>query len=200
MISLGSADSYSVLAATTITSTGLTQISGSLGVFPGMAIVGFPPATLQGQAHHNDEQAQQAQNDALLAYTAITQQTPEHDLTGQELGGKVLTPGVYAFSSSAECTGVLVLDAKNKPGALFVFQIGSTLTTAKGAAVVLINGAQERNVFWQVASSATLGAGTTFCGSLLAYMSITATTDALVRGGLYALRGAVTLDTNRVHR
>jgi type VI secretion system secreted protein VgrG len=109
-----------------------------------------------------------------------------------------LTPGVYCFSSSAQLTGTLTLNALGDPNAVFVFQIGSTLTTASGSSVVVINGGSKCNVFWQVGSSATLGTSTKLAGSILALTSITLNTSASVSGQTLARNGAVTLDTNIV--
>lgn len=119
-------------------------------------------------------------------------------MTGTDLGGLTLTPGVYCFTSSAQLTGTLTLDALGDPDASFVFQIGSTLTTATSAVVDVINGGTGCNVFWQVGSSATLGTGTTFVGNILALTSITAVNGTDVGGRLLALNGAVTLESNDV--
>ena len=123
-------------------------------------------------------------------------------MTGQDLGGLTLTPGVYCFSSSAQLTGTLTLDAQGNPNAVFIFKIGSTLTTASNSSVVVINTGGNSsiacNVFWQVGSSATLGTGTSFAGNILALTSITLNTGANVSGRVLARNGAVTLDTNNV--
>lgn len=121
-------------------------------------------------------------------------------LTGQDLGGLTLVAGVYCFSSSAQLTGTVTLDAQGDPDAVFIFQIGSTLTTASGSNVNLVNGAQACNVVWQVGSSATLGTATTFRGNILALQSITLNTDATVEGRALARNGAVTMDSNTVTR
>ena len=118
------------------------------------------------------------------------------NLTDQNLGGRTLTPGVYCFDTSAQLTGILTLDAQGDPSAVFVFQIGSTLTTASGSGVNFTNGAQPCNVFWQIGSSATLGTNTAFAGNLIALTSITANTGATVQGRLLARNGATTLDNN----
>src|SRR4051812_33859112 len=120
------------------------------------------------------------------------------DLTGQDLGGLTLTPGVYHFSSSAQLTGRLTFDGQGQADPLFVFQIGSTLTTASGSSIVTINGADACDAYFQIGSSATLGTGTRFTGTLIAYMSDTLTTGATVDGRVIALNGAVTLDTNHI--
>jgi len=194
---LGTAGSFAVLAATTVTNTGPTVVNGNLGVSPGNAVTGFPPGTVVGGTiHAGDAVAAQAQADALVAYNALAGQACNVNLTGQDLGGLTLTAGVYCFNSSAELTGPLILDAQGDPNAVFIFQIGSTLTTASSASVELINSADECNVFYQVGSSATLGTTTSFQGNILALTSITLNTGATEQGGLYALNGAVTLDSN----
>lgn len=196
---LGGAQGFGVLAASTITNTGASVITGDLGLSPGTSVTGFPPGTVTGTQHITDPQAAAAQSDATVAYVALAALTPSTDLTGQDLGGLTLPPGNYHFDTSAQLTGTLTLDAANDPGATWVFQIGSTLTTASASVVALVNGALAGNVFWQVGSSATLGTTTTFKGTIIAQASITADTGASVTDGrLIALTGAVTLDTNAI--
>ncbi len=137
-----------------------------------------------------------AQTDANSAYNDLDGQPCNVDLTGTDLGGMTLTPGVYCFDTSAQLTGALVLDALGNPNAVWVFQTGSTLTTASSSSVDVINGGQAVNVFWQIGSSATLGTGTQFKGNILADASITLNTSASLIGRALALNGAVTLDTN----
>ncbi|HUG44738.1 MAG TPA: ice-binding family protein, partial [Acidobacteriota bacterium] len=198
--SMGTAEDFAVLGGSTVTNTGDTVLTGNLGVSPGTAITGFPPGTLTGTTHLNDAVAQQAQSDLTTAFNALAGLACNTDLTGQDLGGLTLTPGVYCFSSSAGLTGTLTLDAQGDPNAEFVFQIGSTLTTASNSQVSVINGGvgQECNVFWQVGSSATLGTSTSFVGNILALTDITLNTGASVSGRALARNGAVTLDTNNV--
>ena len=105
---------------------------------------------------------------------------------------------MYCFSTSAQLTGSLTLNAQGNAGAVFIFKTGSTLTTASSSSVVMINGGSQCNVFWQVGSSATLGTATAFAGNILALSSITATTGANVIGRALARNGAVTLDTNNI--
>jgi hypothetical protein len=200
-ISLGTAQSFGVLGGSTVTNTGASTVNGNVGVSPGTAVTGFPPGVVVGGAiHSNDAVAVQAQNDLTTAFNNIAATPCTVDLTGQNLGGLTLTPGVYCFSSSAQLTGALVLDALGNPDALFLFQIGSTLTTASGSSVTVINGGSAcDNVFWQVGSSATLGTGTSFAGDILALTSITLTTGANTSGRALARNGAVTLDTNNVN-
>jgi hypothetical protein len=201
-ISLGTAQNFGVLSGSTTTNTGATTVNGNVGVSPGSAVTGFPPGIVVGGAiHSNDAVAMQAQNDLTTAYNNIAATPCTVDLTGQDLGGLTLTPGVYCFSSSAQLTGALTLNALGNPNALFLFKIGSTLTTASGSSVTVINngGSSCGKAFWQVGSSATIGTGTSFAGDILALSSITVTTGANTSGRLLARNGAVTLDTNNVN-
>lgn len=198
--SLGAAESFAVLGASTVTNTGPSVITGDLGLSPGTSITGFPPGTVVGgTTHATDEVAAQAQSDTTAAYIDLAGQvcTTTFDVP-TDIGGLTLVPGVYCFASSAQLTGVLTLNAEGNADAVWIFKMGSTLTTASSSSVVLINGAQNCNVFWQVGSSATLGTSTRFVGHILALTSITLTTDARVSGSVLARNGAVTLDSNTV--
>jgi type VI secretion system secreted protein VgrG len=197
--SLGSAQSYAVLAGSTVTNTGPSVIGGDLGLSPGTSVTGFPPGVVSGGAiHAADGAALSAQNSLTTAYNSLAGQSCTQDLTGQDLGGKALTPGVYCFSSSGALTGSLTLNAQGNAAAVFLFKFGSTLTTASGSSVVISNGGSQCNVFWQVGSSATLGTSTAFAGNILALTSITANTSANVVGRVLARNGAVTLDSNNI--
>ncbi len=196
---LGSAQSFSVLGGSTVTNTGSSIVSGNLGVSPGSAVTGFPPGLVKdGTIHAADAIALQAQSDVTIAYNNLAGQSCTADLTGQDLGGLTLTTGVYCFSSSAQLTGTLSLDAQGNASAVFIFKIGSTLTTASGSRVTMINGGSACNVFWQVGSSATVGTGTAFAGNILALTSITLNTGASVAGRALARNGAVTMQSNTV--
>ena len=195
---LGTSQSFGVLGASAVTNTGPTTVTGDLGVSPGTSITGFPPGSVTGVIHMTDAVASQAQADTTTAYNALAGMACNTVLTGQDLGGLTLTPGVYCFTSSAQLTGMLTLNAQGDPNAVFVFQIATALTTASNSSVQVINSGQSCNVFWQIGSSATLGTNTNFIGSIIALASVTLNTGATLTGRALARTGAVTMDTNAI--
>ncbi len=196
-VNLGTAADFSVLGGSTVTNTGPSTLQGSLGVSPGTAITGFPPGLVGGSTESATAAAQQAQAASTAAYLDAKNRVGAVQ-TAADLGGLTLVGGVYAASvkGALGLTGTLTLDGEGNPNSVFIFQTDSTLTTASGSNVSLINGAQACNVFWQVGSSATLGTNSDFVGNILALTSITLTTGADVQGRALAQNGAVTLDTN----
>lgn len=217
---LGSADAFTVMGALAVTNTGSTTITGDVGLYPGPSVVGFAtspastvvsgpgstgliagPGLVAGTIYISHAVAEQARADAFTAYNGLKNLPFTGDLTGQDLGGLTLASGVYRFDASAQLTGTLKLDAQGNNGAFWVFQIGSTLTTASASAVEVINfgsnGGFDDGLYWQVGSSATLGTTTSFEGNILALASITLDTSAtILNGRALALTGAVTMDTN----
>jgi len=198
-VGLGTDAAFAVLGGSAVTNTGPSVINGDLGIGPGTSITGFPPGLVNGVVHATDAVATQAQADLTVAYDDAAGRTPPAVLP-PDLGGLFLTPGVYSRASSLLLTGDVTLDAQGDPNAVFIIQIGSSLTTASASRVVLTNGAQACNVFWKVGSSATLGTDTSFVGNILALQSISMTTRARLRGRALARNGAVTLDTNVITR
>jgi hypothetical protein len=192
-VPLGSAATYSVLGGQTVTNTGATMLSGDLGVSPGTAITGFPPGTVAGTVHPGDVAAAQAQSDALLAYNDAVGRAPTAIVSG-DLNGQTLGPGVYNASAALALSGTLTLDGNADLDSMFVFQIGSTLTTASN--IVLLNGAQACHVIWQIGSSATLGAASSLSGVMLAAVSITVGAATTIDGHALARDGSVTLDSD----
>src|SRR5665213_123632 len=194
---LGAAANFAVLGAST-TTTGDTTVNGDLGVSPGTALTGNP--TVYGTIHLGDSTAAQAQNDLTTAYNdAAGRALAPVNEDAADLGNQTLAPGLYKSASSLEISsGNLTLDAGGDTNAVWIFQMVSTLITTTGCNVILTNGAQAANVFWQVGSSATLGTSSDFKGNILAITSITISDGATLEGRALARNGAVTLYENTV--
>ena len=195
---LGTAKSFAVLAGSTITNTGATAIVGDVGVAPGTAITGLTAGQVTGTIHAGDPVAMQAEADLTTAFNNLAGRPCQHPMTGVDLGGKTLPPGVYCFGVAAtQATGTLTLDAQGNPNAVWIFQIGSTLTISTNLSTIVIGGGTACNVYWQVGSSATINVGAQFSGNVLAQASITLLTGASVSPGRTLTQtAAVTLDTN----
>ena len=197
-VALNAAGTFSVLASSTVTNTGPSAITGDVGVSPGTAVTGFPPgAVVGGMIHAADGAAGAAQSALTSAYNDAAGRTGAASVSG-DLGGLTLTPGLYQSTSFLNLTGALRLDGQGNTNSVFIFQIASALTTFSGSQVILQNGAQAANIFWQVGSSATLGTNSIFNGTIMAQASVTLTTGAALSGRALARTGAVTLDTNTI--
>jgi len=197
LIQLGDVQSFAVFAGTTVTAAGTSTITGNLGVSPGTAVTGFPPSHATGTIHTNDLLAQQARSSVEIAYNdavsrTSTQMVGVADLSTVGTAG-VLTPGVYSSLSSLSLTGAVTLDGLDDSSSVFIFQAGSTLITATASEIVLINGAQAGNIFWQVGSSATLGTDSVFAGTILAHTAITTNAGVEAVGRFLSLGAAMTL-------
>ena len=207
-VPLGAASSFAVLGASSVTNTGATVLNGDAGVSPGTAMTGFletpgPVTFLSGAIHAGDALATQAQSDAHTAFNALVAQPGTFTYGAvQELNNLILTPGVHSFPSSAHLDGTLILDFQGNSDSLFIFNIGSTLTTITGSQVIVVNNGGQTcngsNVYWAVGSSATLGTRTQFIGNILAVASITLTTGVSMSGSALALNGAVIMDTDTI--
>jgi len=197
-VPLGTAAKFAVLAASTVTNTGPTMITGDLGLSPGTSVTGFPPGQVHGTVYTADSVALKAQADLTTAYNDAAA-SPTTAIIPVELGGTTETPGTYASAAGTfGITGTLTLNAQGNPNAVFIFKAASTLITASASNVKLINGAKAANVFWQVGSSATLGTYSTIRGNIMALASITVTTGVTVHGRTLARNAAVTLDSDTI--
>ncbi len=198
-VDLGTASSFAILASSGTTNAGVTTVTGDVGSSPTATIANSGTFSLIGTDHGGDAVTLSAKNDLGTAYTDAVGRTPT-TIYGAifDLGGLTLTSGVYNDPSSFGITGTLTLDGQNNPDAVWIFQAGSTLGTGANSAVVLINGAHASNVFWQIGSSATLGADTAFAGNMLAFTSITLGSGTVVNGRALAEGGAVALTQNTI--
>jgi Ice-binding-like/Bacterial Ig-like domain len=208
-VPLGAAANFAVLAATTVTNTATaTTVSGDLGIWPGTSLTNFPPGTvIGGGMKHVDDPTSQAGMAALtIAYNNAAGRMGAFTPCDGNVGGRTFTPGLYRSGSSTEISsnGNLTLDGRGDPNAVFIFQIPSTLTTSSGLGVTLIGGAKPSQIFWEVGSSATIGTGSQFYGTILANTSITMVSGATLNGralaGAISGTGAVTLDNNTIVR
>jgi hypothetical protein len=198
-VNLGTAANFGILASATVTNTGLTTLTGeNLGLSPGSSVTGFPPGVVVPPAVMDvtDTTAAQAQLDATIAYNYMAA-LPNAAALPAELSGLTVTPGLYKNASAVSLTsGNFTLDAQGNSNAVFIFQIGSSFVTLGNTHIILAGGAQAKNVFWQVGSSATLGTYSFFDGTIIAYSSVTVNTGVNLVGRVMALNGAVTLDTD----
>ena len=189
---------FGVLAGSAVTNTGATVVIGNVGVSAGSSIGGFPPGALSGTKYSGAASlAGTAQTELTTAYNAVAG-TASTATWNADLGGHTFyVGGVYTASTSLGLTGIVTLDCTSNPNGQIIFQIGSTLTTASGSSVNLVN-CQASNIFWLVGTSATFGTTTSFAGNILAQASITMNTGASLSGRALARTGAVTLDTNAI--
>ena len=199
LVPLGTAGNFRVLAASTVTNTGTTVVTGNLGVSPGTAVSGFPPGVVTGTIHKNDPAAKKAHTDLVTAFHNASLRTNCPVAVSGNLGGKTLGPGLYVSTSGlAISSGNLTLDAHGHSGAVFIFKMASTFSISSAHRVILTGGANASHVFWIVGSSATFGTTSVVYGNVLASASITMKTGAQMHGRALAISGAVTLDKNKV--
>jgi Ice-binding-like/Bacterial Ig-like domain len=205
---LGTACTFGILAATpVVSSVGPTSVSGDIGIFPAASITGFPPGTFTGTEHLGDAVAQTAQNDLTTAYNNALNAGGGPSVGAAitaDIGGQTKPPGIYIATTTLGITGILTLDGSTNPNGVWIFKVGSALTTASGGVgtpasqVILIGGASPHNVFWVLGSSGTLGTNSVFVGTIMAKASITLTTGATLNGRALAETGQIALDSNPV--
>ena len=169
---LGTARRFSVLGGTGVTSTGVTTVSGDLGISPSSSVIGFPPGIVAGTIHAGDSTAAQAQTDLTVAYNTADNRTADTEFAG-DLNGHTFFAGVHHTAAALALTGTLTLDGEGDPNAVFIFQVDAALNTAASSHITLINGATASNVYWQVLGAAGTGANSTFAGTIMAAGAIT---------------------------
>lgn len=198
-VNLRTVASYSVLGGQTVTNTGLSVLSNDVGVSPGTAITGFPPGVTLGVRHAADAAAAQAKADLKTAYDDASGRASTAS-AGTDLVGRTLVAGVYTATRALQLNGTVTLDGQGDPDAVFIFQVPSTLITGSRSAVAFTRGAQACNVYWQVGTSATIGTGSRFAGTIMALASVSVRTGATVDGRALARNGQVSLQTNTFTR
>jgi len=198
-VGLGTADSFVVLAGAGVTNTGTTTLSGDLGAANGSVTGDTDLVFASGVNHYGDGQTAAAMLDLETAFGAASQ-TADATISA-DLGGQSLVPGVYFQASVMNLSGpALTLDAGGNPDAVWIFRAGSSLVVGPGASVNLTNGASACNVFWQVASTATLDDGAHFIGTIMARTEITLNAGVTVEGRVLALGAIVSLINNTITR
>lgn len=198
---LGAAQQFVVLGAEAVTNVGMTTLHGDLGIAPGSSITGTNSIMFAsgGVIHQANAIAMQAQSDARSSYERLAALTGGVDLSGQDLGSVTLTSGIYRFSSSAALAGTMTIDFANDPNGVVIVQVGSTLTTAANSIVNVINGTSSNGIYFQVGSSATMGADAIFAGNILAREGVTfGSASSIACGRALALGAAVTMIGNAV--
>jgi hypothetical protein len=195
---LRSAARFTVIAASSVSNTGSTTINGNLAISPSISLTGFdPPGVINGVTKLGNGVALQAQKDVTSAYNYLKSVPLTAQLTGVDLAGKTLGPGVYKFDSSAGIdtpAGILTLNGAGT----YIFQIGSALKTSANSKIRVINGAQAGCIFWQVGSSATLGQNSLFVGTILAYASVRLANGITYNGSIYAQTAAISFIADTV--
>lgn len=198
-VALGAVGDYAVMAGATVTNTGLSFVTGDLGVSPGTAVTGFPPGTLVGAQHAGVSQSALGMAALTIAYNDAAGRTLCPVGLAGNVGGQTLPPGLYKSTSSLEVTsGDLTLDGKGDANAIFIFQIATTFELGPARKVFLIGEAKAANVYWQVGTSATFDSTSVLVGTVMADQSITLKTGARLDGRALARIAAVTLDTSTV--
>jgi len=197
---LGSSAKYAVLAGLSITNSGPTTITGSMGINPGSTNTGDAITLVDGTLHFGDANSLTAQTDLTTAYNTLAGTAGGVDKSGIPLDSLTLTAGVYKYSSSCFLNGgVLTLDGAGDPNSKWIFQIGTSFTIAGSSKVLMTNSGSALNVYWQVGTSATLASSVTMVGNFVALTSITLGTSTTIEGRALARNGSVTLLSNLIY-
>lgn len=200
-VDLQSAADYGVLAGAAVTNGGSSYLNGKVGVSPGTAITGIATLFIPGSSTTSSDIGNDpftAQVDVTAANVAITiQNTAGHSPIAAELGSQVVCPGIYSSDAAFGLTGVLTLDGNGNSNSVFIFITPAALTSAAASSIVLQNGANAKNIYWQLGAAATLGASSIFAGNILAQAAITTGAGVQIEGRLFA-KAAITLDSTTI--
>lgn len=202
---LASTSTFATLANTFISNTGLTVLNGDLGISPGSSVTGFPPGIINGNEFINDSIAATAQSDLFTLGNCLAVQVCTNNIGTADQAGQTLTAtdisGVNVFCSPSTIlnTGVLTLDGNGDPDSVFIFQAQNGLTLSNGASILLINGAQAKNIFWEIDGPVSLGSASSFNGSVVGFTDISMGFGATMTGRALSKTGSVTFDTNTIN-
>ena len=197
-VPLGTAAAYSALAGASVANTGPSALSGNVGVSPGGTITGFPPGTLTGTIYRGTAEAATAHNDLTAAYNDAASRARTDTISG-DLAGRTLTAGVYRSAAALSVSTMLTLDGLGNPDSVFIFQVAAAMSTAASSRIILTNGAQASRVFWQVSAAVSLGATSSFSGTLLGLEAISVGASTGIIGRVLSVNGAVSLSSNSVN-
>ena len=214
VVDLGAAGNYVILAKTAISNISTSAVTGDLGLSPaatsyitGLSITNATGYATSAQVTGKIYAADMADptpinlttavNNMITAYTdAAGRTTPDFSELGTgNIGGMTLTPGLYKWTNTVTLPSDITISGSST--AVWIFQIAGDLTMSNAVNITLIGGAQAKNIFWQVAGTATLGTTSHFEGIILSQTGITIQTGASFHGRALA-QTAVVLDGNAV--
>ncbi|MEO6123541.1 MAG: Ig-like domain-containing protein [Ilumatobacteraceae bacterium] len=193
-VPLGLASTFGALTPAAFASTGATTFRGDIGA---ATISVLPPGTHEGTPYPGAT-ADAARADVALAYANAVGR-PAGGALSATIGGTTAGPGVQTNAAAVASTGMFTIDGQGHPDAVFIFQVNGALALAAGSHMQLVNGAQAKNVFWQVNGAPSIGAGANFIGTLLSNAAISSGVGNVINGRLLTTSGAIDVASNDVY-